>query len=689
MAQTPCKSDQKLRRLAEEKVQQEDVTAHEVLSPESAEKLLHELRVHQVELKMQNEELRRSEHDMDLLRARYFDLYNLAPVGYLTLNEQGIIAEANLTSANLLGVVKGELVNTQLYHYIYSEDQDSYYLYRRQLAETGGAVVCELRMVRADSSLFWVRLQAVPAAEGDGSPGFHVVMSDCTREKLAEIKVNTNKEQWEKTFNAMPEIITIQDHTMNIVRANYAAHHFFQAEFGELNGKHCYELFTGVSTPCSGCPLLETLQDRAEHSNIMTHEILGKIFQVSSAVIPAETGDAQYIVHVAKDITEQKKMEEKFFQSSKMAAIGTLAGGIAHDFNNILAAIMGYSELAKRDLPEDSKAGLDIDQVISSSMRAASLVRQLLTFSRKGNLQRQPLQPHLIVKEALNMLRATLPTTISIEEHIDPECGPILSDPTRVNQIVVNLCTNACQAMGNEKGALTVNLCRKEIRKKDIFESDVSPGTFIELSIQDTGQGMDKKTMARIFEPYFTTKEVGNGSGLGLAVVHGIVQELHGFMRVESKPGIGSTFHVYIPALQEAAPILAKTGPEDIRGGTERILIVDDESLIVYLYTTILEQLGYMVTATISSEEALEKVRTHAEDFDLVITDQTMLNLSGVELAREIIKIKPDMPIILCSGYSNIISPEDALALGIKKYALKPVELTTLAKLVREVLDEN
>ncbi len=284
------------------------------------------------------------------------------------------------------------------------------------------------------------------------------------------------------------------------------------------------------------------------------------------------------------------------------------------------------------------------------------------------------------------MLRSTLPTTIAIEGHVDPECGSILADPTNIHQIVVNLCTNAYHAMENEKGTLTVTLSRTEIQKENSVESDVLPGPFVELSIKDTGQGMDKKTMARIFEPYFTTKDIGKGSGLGLAVLHGIVKTLHGFVRVESEPGKGSTFHVYIPALEEVAATSIKIGQKSIPKGTERILVVDDESVIVSLNKAILERLGYTVTATTSSVEALEKVRTQGDEFDLVITDQTMPNLSGVEMAQEILKIKPNMPIILCSGYSSVITEEGALALGIKKYAIKPVDRTTLAQIVREVL---
>lgn len=689
MLQTPSDSALDLRKRAEEKARKSESLDQESVSPEAAKQLLHELRVHQIELEMQNEELRITEHNLETERARYFDLYNLAPAGYLTINQQGLIVEANLTIATLLGVARGVLLKRPLSHFIFSADQDGYYLHRRHLVETGEPQVCELRMVRADGSLFWAHLQALSALETDGAVGCRIVISDVTKQKLVEIEVRTAKEQWEKTFDAMTDIVTVQDKNMYIVQANKAAHQFFQAEPGALQGKHCYELFTGTSQPCAGCPLVETLHDFENHTTVIKHENRGKTFQLSSAAMAAENGELQYFIHVARDITQQKKMEEELFQSHKMEAIGTLAGGIAHDFNNILSAIIGFSELAMHDLPEDSRARKDIDQVISSSRRAAELVKQILLFSRKGALQLHPFRPHLIVKEALKMLRSTLPTTISMDEHIDIECGSILADPTSIHQIVVNLCTNAYHAMENEKGALTVTLSRKEIGKEDIVEHDVSPGPFIELSIQDTGRGMDAKTMARIFEPYFTTNEVGKGSGLGLAVVHGIVKTLHGFIEVESEPGKGSTFHVYIPALAKSAEVSETTEIKDMPGGTERILVVDDEEIIVTLNKAVLEMLGYKVTATTSSAEALAKIRTHADEFDLVITDQTMPDLSGVELAKAILQIKPDMPIILCSGYSSVVTEKEALAYGIKKYAMKPMNITTLAQIVRDVLDEN
>jgi CheY-like chemotaxis protein len=383
-------------------------------------------------------------------------------------------------------------------------------------------------------------------------------------------------------------------------------------------------------------------------------------------------------------------MEEDLFQAHKMEAIGTLAGGIAHDFNNILAVIIGFADMARDDIPEGNQAKKFMDQILKASNRAKDLVKQILTFSRKGAEIKQPIEPSHIIKEGIKLMRASLPTTIAIQKDIDPDCGLILANPTNIHQVLVNLCTNALHAMEDEKGVLTIKSTDVEMQATDIpVETGVSAGKFIELMVGDTGCGMDKATLERIFEPYFTTKEVGKGSGMGLALVHGIVQDCGGFIKVESKPGSGTEFHVYFPAIDEKLMAVEEEEEAPLPRGNERILVVDDEESILAVHQAYLHNLGYKVTTHCSSEKAFEDFQASPHSFDLVITDQTMPNLTGSELARKFLEIRPEIPVILCTGFSTVMSEEKAEKIGIKRFIMKPVSKENMATTVREVLDKQ
>lgn len=386
---------------------------------------------------------------------------------------------------------------------------------------------------------------------------------------------------------------------------------------------------------------------------------------------------------------ERETLEAQLLQSQKMEAIGTLAGGIAHDFNNILGAILGYAEMAQEEVVKDSTAYQDLEKVVVAGNRAKDLVTQILAFSRQTKSEQRPLQPQPIVKECIKLLRSSIPTTISIEQEIDPACRMIKADPIQLHQVIMNLCTNAFQAMEKEGGSLMVTLERVELRKNDLQDvPSMQPGFYVVLTVKDTGPGIDPVLLKNIFEPYFTTKEVGKGTGMGLAVVHGIVKNHGGFIRLKSKIDKGTSFMVAFPELLEAEEE-ALVEEQPVPTGNENILLVDDEEFLVDIVTQILTSLGYSVTGVTSSVAALELFNKQPDHFDLIITDQTMPQMTGVALSKEILRCRPQTPILLCTGFSGVVSRKEIRDLGIKGLVMKPMVKKDIAPLIRKVLDER
>ncbi len=394
------------------------------------------------------------------------------------------------------------------------------------------------------------------------------------------------------------------------------------------------------------------------------------------------------VTHEIASQAEKIKLESQLRQAQKMESIGTLAGGIAHDFNNILAAVMGYTELAMLDADNPDSLRKDLDEILSGANRAKELVKQILTFSRKSDQQLKPLKVQLIIKEVLKLLRSSIPTTIEIKENIDSDCQTVLAAPTQIHQIIMNLCTNAYHAMRDKGGILGISLQPIFLNKKNITNKlHLGSGPYIKLEVSDSGSGMTKDILEKIFEPYFTTKGKGEGTGLGLAVVHGIITSLKGEITVHSEAGRGTTFNAYLPTvdtIEQAHEEISIPLPT----GNEHILIVDDSEVIVKLNTRILEKLGYKITAQLSSVEAVKMFEKDPDNFDLVITDMTMPKMTGTELAQKILSIRPKIPIILCSGYSEMVNTEHAKDIGIRDYIMKPVNNKDFVTTIRKLLDE-
>ena len=392
--------------------------------------------------------------------------------------------------------------------------------------------------------------------------------------------------------------------------------------------------------------------------------------------------------------TERKQLRKVVLQAQKMEAIGTLAGGIAHDFNNILGAIITCSEIALDDLPENHPVHEDLDHILKAGLRGKALVRQILSFSETGEQARQPVQLHGLVEECLNLIRASLPSTIDIRHQLPADVGSVLVDPIQIHQVVMNLCINAAQAIGEQVGVLEINLEPVVVNAETVVESlDLHGGSYLKLTIRDNGHGMTPDVQERIFDPFFTTRKKSGGTGLGLSVVYGIIKHNGGAITIDSIPGSGTAFHVFLPRFDPLAGIDGALPSGKERGGTERILLVDDDSELRYAAVKMLKTLGYTVQTAFTAMAALAVFRRDPKQFDLIITDQTMPQMKGTELAAQILKIRPGMPIILCSGYQTDPKSHQTAALaedlGIRFFIQKPFTRAEIAGAIRTALEDN
>ena len=513
--------------------------------------------------------------------------------------------------------------------------------------------------------------------------------------KRQEFKIAEKEGLWRSLAQSSPDHILLIDRDLKITFANHASPGL---SVEDLIGK---DILSYVEEDRQS-EIRSLLEHALTHGERVTYETVyptpeGENVFYESIVIPRKIGnDIVGLTLSARDITEQKRAErekellqEQLRQARKMEAIGTLAGGIAHDFNNILSPILVYTEMALMDLPGDSPLRMGLQQINIAGERARDLVEQILAFARKQKGELVKTKASLIVKEAVKFMRSTIPTTIGIQYDMPASRDLILADPTQLNQILMNLCTNAAHSMEERGGMLNVILENEYFDSRSAQRiSDLEPGHYLKLTVADTGHGIAPESLDKIFEPYFTTKEVGKGTGMGLALVHGIVKSHGGAISAESEVGKGSSFHVYFPLVEPDAPVSDTSADTTQRpSGNERILLVDDERLVVDASKMMLEKLGYKVTARTSSIEALELFRHNPGDFDMLITDQTMPDMTGKELAGEMQSIRPDMPIILCTGFSEQMDEKKAKEMGIRGFIMKPVGMKKMAQKVREVLD--
>jgi signal transduction histidine kinase/ActR/RegA family two-component response regulator len=432
--------------------------------------------------------------------------------------------------------------------------------------------------------------------------------------------------------------------------------------------------------------LLEKEQEKVKAAN----NALEKRVQERTRQLTTANKDLKKEIEMRQHHQKEKaKLEDQLLQLQKMETIGTLAGGIAHDFNNILTPILGYTEMALEELSEESVLRYDIEQINSAATRGKDLVQQILTFSRQVDFDKKPLKLDDIVREVMKLIRASFPSNIEIRQELDGDCGTVLADATQMHQIIMNLATNAYHAMMGNGGELRVKLDKVKVGTRPINgTAKIEKGTYVRLTMSDTGHGMDKRTMERIFEPFFTKKEVGTGSGLGLSVVHGIVNNYNGTIVVQSEPGKGSTFMIYLPQHSESYE-QHKHAVQKVKKGDGSILFVDDEKEITFMGKRMLESLGYTVDIKTDSQEALLDFKKDPYKYDLIVTDQAMPKMMGTELISKVKQIRPDLKSIIITGYQDSI-PRDAMEqFGIADIISKPIILSEFSELIRKVLTKQ
>jgi len=630
--------------------------------------------------KLAEEALRESER-------KFRDLAEKAMVGIYVIQDD-IFRYVNTEFVNIFGYAIDEIVN-RLGPDDFTYPEDMPIVKKRLLQRNTGELKSLRYEFRVRTKNGKVRNVEVHSSQTSyqGRPAIIGTLLDITERRKAE----EESRRLSIAIEQAAEDIIITDPEGIIQYANPAFEKITGYSRVEAIGATPRILKSGVHEPA----FYKDLWDTIKSGNIWTGRIVnrckdGRLIHEDATISPMVTSSGKLLGYVAlkRDVTDSVRLETHLREAQKMEAIGNLAGGIAHDFNNILSVILGYTELYRDRVQDRPEVYNSMNEVLKAASRARDLVQQILTFSRRTTPEKRPTMLIPIVKEIAKFLRASLPTTIDIRRSVDKTPDVIMADATQIHQVLMNLCTNAGHAMRETGGILDIGLKETFLDEEDIgYHSSLKPGRYLELFVRDTGHGISPDNLERIFEPYFTTKEKGEGTGLGLAVVHGIVRDHGGEIKVYSEEGKGTVFSVYLPAVAEAGEKERETEKVVHKGKGEKILFVDDEMMIVELNREMLENLGYAVVAETDPVRAIEIFRKDCNTFDLVITDKTMPNMTGFDLIRSVRERRADIPVLLCSGFQERGDPDRLADLGIGRMIMKPAPMKTLAKAVRDLLD--
>ncbi len=611
-------------------------------------------------------------------------IFRSAPIGIGVVSNR-ILTKINKRVEQISGYSEAELFGKSA-RILYPSDEEFEHVGQekyRQIRRHGTGTV-ETRWKRKDGTIIDVLMSSTHLDLKDDSKGVTFTVLDITESKKDKAELLESERKYRTMMESLVDPTYICSADRQIEYMNPAMIKWLGLD---ATGRLCYEAIWGQKTECTWCPQ----NNRAMKDKAVTIEIgvpnSDQIYQITSTPIHHINGSISKFTSY-RDITDIRKLQSRLQQAQKMESIGNLAGGIAHDFNNILFPIMGLAEMLTEDLPPGSPERVNAQEILHAGKRGADLVKQILAFSRQHEHKLIPTRVQQVMKEVLKLIRASIPTNIEINSHLQQDCGLVLADSIQLHQIGMNLITNAYHAVENINGKIDVEV--REITIKDgLNDLALPPGNYAMLSVADNGVGIQKEHLDKIFDPYFTTKKQDKGTGLGLSVVYGIVKEHKGEIKVVSEPGTGTAFQVYLPLMKISEVAESISEPMAMETGTERILLVDDEAPIAKLVKHMLERLGYSVSIRTSSIEALEAFKAHPDAYNLVITDMSMPHMTGEQLAQKMLTVRPGMPIIICTGFSERLTGDTAKAMGIKGLLLKPVIKSAMAKEIRRVLDES
>jgi len=646
------------------------------------------------ELKQAVEALRDSETRLEVLSRASFEA--------IFLSEKGVCLDQNQAAERMFGYTRAEAVGRSGTEWIVPEDRE---MVKNNML-SGYERPYEATALRKDGTTFPCEMQA-RMTDYKGHSIRVTALRDITERRCVEEALRDSEEKYRFLAENMADIVWTVDLEVKTTFVSSSIEKVLGFTPEERKRQSLDEIMTAESSHRVMAKLQEELlreedptadPDRSLIIDIQHYRKDGSTLWMENTVkaLRDPAGAIVGIYGVSRDISERKRAEEEkeklraqLLQAQKMESIGTMAGGIAHDFNNILAIIIGNTEMAIKDVPEWNQGRKNLDEVIKASLRARDMVKQILAFSRQTEQEQKPMRLRPIVEDSLRLIRSTTPTTIEIRQDLNVRTDTVLGDPTQVSQILMNLCTNATHAMREKGGVLEVSLGNTELDPEAAaLHQDLPAGEYVALTVSDSGHGMGPETLARIFDPYFTTKGVGEGSGMGLSVVHGIVKNHGGAIRAESGPGKGTSFEVLLPLLvQDVEP--ASVGLASLPTGSEHVLFVDDEEGIADLGGRMLQHLGYQVTVRTSSREALEVFEAQPEQYDLLVTDMTMPTMTGMDLSRELLRIRPGLPIVLCTGFSDMVTEDSAKQMGIEAFVMKPLVMREIAETVRRILDKQ